>query len=67
MWETIVQGFQVVMGLFSFGSKVQDEKNTAAEREQVQAGRKISTQSQINTDENKAASTGDDADFGRGL
>lgn len=53
--------------LFGFGGKVQDEKNTAPMRAQKQADQKIAKQTQINESENKAATTGDDADFGAGL
>ncbi len=68
MWSSIISGALSFIGnLFGFASKVQDEKNTAPMRDQKQADQAIQEQKKINADENKAATTGDDAGFGKGL
>lgn len=67
MWDAIVGGLQFIGGLFGFGGKIQDEKNTTPMLQQKEADLKITEQGKINAQDDKASATGDDADFSNGL
>lgn len=67
MPELIAQALNFLKGLIGFGEKIQDEKNTPAMLGQKQANQQIGKKTEIANDDKKAADTGDDSDFEKGL